>query len=339
MRQSIRLTWIFAALAVALLPATGWAGGKHRHHQPLVSGLLGSIGSTIGPDGDLYVPEGITGEIARINLSNGRKRTFARGLPPALIGIGGAIDVEFLGSTAYVLVALVDQYVGGDQVDGIYRIDGRHRYTIVANLGQWSEENPPDTAFDLPDGLQFAMQPVDDGFLVSDGHHNRVLHVAIDGDSSVITEVKQFENIVPSGLAATADRVYVAETGPVPNLPETGKVVSFDMAAPDATRVVASGVGFVVDVAFGPGGELYALSQGDSDPGQPAGSPAVPDTGRFLRLNDDGSFTVLADHLNLPTSLQFSCGVPIIVTLTGDVWKLGDKHDGCRRQNYPRYWW
>ena len=39
-------------------------------------------------------------------------------------------------------------------------------------------------------------------------------------------------------------------------------------------------------------------------------------------MNDNGTFTVLADALNLPTSLHFAGDAALIVTLTGEVWKI-----------------
>ena len=73
---------------------------------------------------------------------------------------------------------------------------------------------------------------------------------------------------------------------------------------------------------------LYAISQGDSPGGnvQPA-DPAKPDTGRLLRVNRDGSLTVLVDRLNLPTSLHFLGDDALIVTLTGEVWRVNNVSD------------
>jgi hypothetical protein len=83
------------------------------------------------------------------------------------------MDVAFLDGTAYVLVTLVSPDVGGQDVDGIYRVDGPHRFTIIANLGAYSLAHPLNTPFFTPTGLQFALQPYRGGFLVSDGHLNR----------------------------------------------------------------------------------------------------------------------------------------------------------------------
>src|SRR5256885_5357077 len=104
----------------------------------LASGLQGSIGSTIGPDGALYVPEGALGRITRVDPRTGQATIFASGLPPSLIGLGGAMDVTFIGRTAYVLVSLVGADLGGSSVDGIYRIDGPNRFTVIADIGNFA---------------------------------------------------------------------------------------------------------------------------------------------------------------------------------------------------------
>src|SRR5918996_1636839 len=55
----------------------------------LATGLEGASGSTIGPGGALYVTEGAAGRISRVDPRTGDITTFASGLPPAVLGIGG----------------------------------------------------------------------------------------------------------------------------------------------------------------------------------------------------------------------------------------------------------
>ena len=119
---------------------------------------------------------------------------------------------------------------------------------------------------------------------------------------------------------ARACAIYMAEAGPVPHLPENGKVVSFGPTSATATQV-ASGSPLLVDVEFGPGRTLYALSQGVGS-GGPPGSPALPDTGALLKANTDGTFTPIITGLDRPTSLEFIGTTAYVVTLGGDIWKI-----------------
>jgi hypothetical protein len=288
----------------------------------LVAGLEGGSGSAIGPGGALYVTESAAGRISRIDPKTGEKTTFTSGLPkrnPA-IGIGGAMDVAFIGKTAYVLVTLVGPDTGGSNIVGIYRVDGPSSFTVIADIGAFSMSHPPSTSYFVPSGLQYALEPYRGGFLVTDGHHNRVLWVTLDGK---VTEVIAFGDIVPTGLAVSGNTVYMAEAGPVPHLPKDGKVVSFGTKSPSAAEV-ASGASLLVDVEFGRGRTLYALSQGPGVLGAPDGSPAQPNTGSLVKVNGDGAFTVITGGLDRPTSLEFIGNTAYVVTLTGEIWKIDD---------------
>jgi len=285
--------------------------------QLLVSGLQGSAGSTIGPGGALYVTEGAVGRISRIDPKTGDVTTFASGLPPSLIGIGGVFDVAFIGGTAYALVTLVGSDIGGTDVVGIYRIDGPNSFTVIADIGAFSIANPPKTDFEVPTGVQYSFQSYRGGFLVADGHHNRVLFVTLDG---VISEIKTFGNIVPTGLAIWGNTVYLTQAGPIPHNPEDGKIVSFSPNSSSITNV-ASGAPLLVDVEFNRGRTLFALSQGNWE-GVEEGTPALPETGSLVKVNEDGTFTTIAEGLNIPTSLEFISNTAYIVTLTGEVWTI-----------------
>ena len=330
MKFAAALTSLFAMVFVAT-PAVGATAHSHPSEPVLLSsGIQGASGSTIGPDGALYVTEALTGSVLRIDTRTGSSTVYASGLPLKVIGLGGAVDIVFVGRTAYVLVTLVSADVGGSSVSGIYRLNRSGGFSVVADLGAWSIANPPDTAFDVPSGLQFAFDVYRGGFLVTDGHHNRVLKVSLSG---AISEVIQFGNTVPTGLDVAGRSVVMAEAGAVPHLPADGRVVSFDVKHP-VVRNVASGYSLLVDAEFGPCGSLYALSQGDSPGVVPAGSPALPDSGELLRANRNGTFTVVADALDLPTSVDFKRDAAFIVTNDGEVWKIADvngwRHGGCR---------
>jgi hypothetical protein len=229
------LLLLVAALIGVMTPAAATAAPPSRGPTAtqLVTGLEGGSGSTVGPGRALYVTEGWAGRISRVDPKTGDVTTFASGLPTRLFGIGGAADVAFIGKTAYALVTLVGPDVGGSDVVGIYRVDGPDSFTVVADIGAFSMTHLPPYPVDVPTGVQYALETYRGGFLVTDGHHNRMLRVTRDGE---VTEFRVFDNIVPTGLAVSGNTVYMAEAGPVPHDPEDGKVVSFGPKSPTATR-------------------------------------------------------------------------------------------------------
>ena len=283
----------------------------------LLTDDAGGSGSTVGPDGALYVPDGLGGRVLRVDPRTGVVTTFTSGLPRSIIGIGGAMDVAFKGKTAYVLVTLVGADVGGSDVVGVYRVDGPTSSTVVADIGAFSLSHPPSTDFFVPTGVQYALQKFRGGLLVTDGHHNRVLHVRLDG---TISELIAFGNVVPTGLAARGKTIYMAQAGPVPHLPEDGRVVRFHAGSSSATEV-ASGGRLLVDVEFA-GRSLFALAQGVFPVGNPEGSPASPDTGQLLKVNDDGTFSVVAEGLDRPTSLEIIGSTAFVTTFGGEIWTI-----------------
>ena len=293
-------------------------------------------GSTIGPDGALYVTDGSTGEVLRIDRRDGGVSPYASGLPTKAFqggDIGGPVDVAFIGRTAYVLVTLVSGNLvlpdpnGGpfgdpEAKNGLYRIERDGTPTLVADLGQWSIDNPPEPAFFVDTGVHFAMEPYAGGFLVTDGHHNRVLWVSRHGS---IHEVATFGNVVPTGLEASYGRIFVAQLGPIPHLPEDGKVVAFNPWR--EPREVASGASMLIDVERGPRGRLYGLSQGQWD-GVGEGSRAEPNTGRLVVVGRHGELTPVVDAsgselvLDRPTSVEFVGKTAYVVSVTGVVYRV-----------------
>lgn len=321
-RQRPTLRFVHEVLLgmAAVLWATGVLAGSAEPVK-LVSGLAGGSGSTIGPGGALYVPEPAAGKISRVDPRTGAVTTFATGLPKRIpaVGVGGAMDIEFIGTTAYVLVTLVGVDVGGSDVVGIYRVDTPDSFTVIADIGEYAWSHPPSTAFFIPTGVQYALEKYRNGFLVTDGHHNRVLYVTRDGS---ISEYVAFDNIVPTGLTLLGSIVFMTQAGPVPHLPEAGKVIAFGPWRHFMWEV-ASGAPLLVDVKISRRFELLVLSQGTWD-GVAEGSPALPFTGSLLKANLDGSFSVVADGLNIPTSMEIIGDTAYVVSLVGEIWKIDD---------------
>lgn len=311
---------------VLIFASSTIATAKNPSAEPsitlLASGLEGASGSTIGPDGALYVTEGAAGRVSRVDPETGNVTTYAEGLPPAILPIGGANDLVFLDGTAYVLVTMVGDDlpvpVNNGDVVGIYRVDGPNSFTVIADIGTWSINNPSQSDVFIPSGVHYAIDTFRGGFLITDGHHNRVLYATLDGE---VSEMIAFGNIVPTGLEVHGNTVYMAEAGPNPHKPVNGKVVAFGPTTPAAIEV-ASGAPLLVDVEYGLGQSLYALAQGDFPEGADDGSPAEENTGKLLEVNEDGSFTTIMEGLNRPTSMEFIGNTAYVVSLAGDVYKI-----------------
>jgi sugar lactone lactonase YvrE len=317
-RSLLLATVLLASAALAVPAAAATAPADRLHQDPVLvtDALADAWGSTVGPDGALYVTEPSTGTVHRVDPRTGETTTFASGLPSTVVDIGGAVDVAFHGGTAYVLVTLVGADVGGDDVVGIYRVDSPTSFTVVADLGAFGLANPPDTDFFVPTGVHYAIERYQNGFLVSDGHHNRVLHVTLDGE---IDEVLTLGNDVPTGMETAGRHVLLALAGPVPHLPDDGRLVAFDPRHGVEYELV-SGARLMVDVERR-GWSVYVLSQGFFTPGNPEGSPADPDTGVLYRVTHHGLRTV-ADGLDRPTSMELIGRTAYVVSIDGEIWRV-----------------
>jgi hypothetical protein len=287
---------------------------------PGCTGACGQ-GSTMGPDGALYVTDPKTGRVLRIAPSTGATTTFARGLPLPVLPIGGAVDVAFLGGTAYVLVALTDPSgTDPDIVDGLFRVNADGSVTPVADVGAFSATHLP-PVFDAPAGNPFALEVFEDGFLMTDGNHNRILRVTPAGD---ISQLLQLGNVVPTGLEVTQGIALFAQAGPVPHLPQNGRVMVFKPGLAPVIQLTA-GVRLAVDVELGLGHTFLALSQGIHPGGDPA-TPASPNTGSLMRIVARNRVTTLVSRLDRPTSLEVVGTTAFVVTLGGDVLRIDDAY-------------
>jgi hypothetical protein len=323
-RRMLSLAAIGGLVASTFFVATpASADDRGKDHGPkatMIADLGESAnGSTVGPDGALYVAVGAEGKIYRVNPKNGHTRVFAEGLPKALeaVGYGGVVDVAFRGHTAYALVTLVDIPPATGK-NGVYKIQDRDSNKLVANISKFNGKHPATgaAAGDTPGGNPFAIQTVRGGFLVTDGNFNRLFHINKWGKIKI---ARQFGDVVPTGLEVTHRKVYMGQAGPEPHNAADGKVISLNHRFHNE-RVVASGETLIVDVEASRCGRLYALSNGDSPKGE-AIEPAVPNTGAFLKVKGDDFKTVL-DKLNLPVSLDFIRSSAYIVSLDGAIWRV-----------------
>ena len=336
----LRVAAAAAALAVSLVAPSshGWATSP-AHPTPAVSVLndtaLGGngSGSTIGPDGALYVTNGTAGTLVRIDPRTGSETVVGRGLPRGVIGIGGAIDVAFLGHRAYVLVTFAGADVGvPEAVMGLYRLERSGRFTVFADLGTWSSAHPPaDPDWSVGQGVQYSLEVWRQGFVVADAHLGRLMRVDRRGR---VSELMAFDSTdsVPTGLEVADGKVLVATAGPIPHLPSDSAISA--VRRDGSTTVVgrwaadyAGDRGLIVDVEQGRHHRLYGLLQGhwDLEPTPDnEGFPAAPNTGEIVVVERDSTFTTVIGGLDQPTSLEVVGRAGFVVTVTGTILRVDD---------------
>ena len=333
-----RLTVFVAALAIMLVvPSSDALAHKPGNSGPVVTVLnstaLGGLGSgsTIGPDGALYVTNGNAGTLVRIDPRNGSETVVGSGLPLQVIGFGGAIDVAFVGHRAYVLVTAAGSDFGvPDAVMGIYRLKRDGTFSVFADLGTWSAAHPPaDPDWNAAQGLQYSLDVWHNGFVVADAHLGRVIRVDLRGR---ISELVAFDSTdsVPTGLEVANGKVFVATAGPTPHLPSDSAINA--VRRDGSTKVVgtwaadyAGDRGLIVDVEMGRHQRLYGLLQGhwDLEPlPENEGKPAAPNTGEIVAVGADGSFETVVRGLNQPTSLELGGRRGFVVTLSGTILRI-----------------
>ena len=234
------------------------------------------------------------------------------------------MDVAFIGNTAYALVTVVsDPLLGGTRIrTGSTASTAR---TAAASSptsapGRWRTSRPvAASTTSWMTGVQYAMEPWRGGFLVTDGHHNRVLRVGLDGSisraegrsatsSRPASPFRETRSTWPRlGRSSTAGR-------------KIGKIVAID-AKSGAVTDVAGPAPLVVDVERGRGQTMFGLAQGTHS-NRLTGTPADPNTGELLRVDGNGGFSVVANGLDRPTSLEIIGTTAYVVTLGGEIWKI-----------------
>ena len=105
----------------------------------------------------------------------------------------------------------------------------------------------PRPNFFVPSGVQYALQPFRDGL---PGHRRSPQPCAARLPATEDSRSwPAFGNVVPTGLAVHGRTIVMGEAGPIPHLPDDGKITRFTPTS-SATRI-ASGASLIVDVEFG----------------------------------------------------------------------------------------
>lgn len=342
----LTLATTVGAIAFAAAPAAAKEDGPPpTAGAVLATGLQGTIGATIGPDGALYVAEGGTGgdkkvstpdgdgyfglsaRVSRIDPETGERTTFASGIPSGAEQQGepgfGLADIVFVGDALYYLTTGSFNTIEGLEAypNGVYRVQQDGSSKLVANISKFNDANPvafPDAG---PGGNPFGIAERNGDLYVTDGNYNRVLHITTDGDIKILSS---FENVVTTGITAgDTGPLIVTEFGGYPFDPKDGKVVQVG-AATGTQTILASGYSHIISAAYGPSGNLYALSMGDqvTDENHDGSEEAVPFTGKILLVNADGTLTPIVDGLMLATSLDITGDTAYVTSIIGQVYQI-----------------
>jgi sugar lactone lactonase YvrE len=184
----------------------------------------------------------------------------------------------------------------------------------VANLWDFERVNNPDPA--IYDTHPFGLTPGPDGMLyVADAGANVLLKV--DPSSGEVELVAIFEPIpgvfprpdlggelltdsVPTAVIFDdAGTPYVSYLSGVPFVPGSANIMT--VSPEGEVNAFAEGLTMLMDLRWGPNGEMYALQFGLFTQDGP-----VPDSGALLHISSSGESTVVVDGLTFPSSFDFN---------------------------------
>ena len=292
----------------------------------VASGLSNPRGLSWDADGTLYLAEaGIGGDNVQveadgftalggdtssvISIADGCATTVAEGIPSVLWKeagwIWGAMDVEFLNGSLYVLVSGSGASWGTpDAVTGIFKVNDDGSLTLADDLGNWLADNPPKFAapdYAGRDGSELDMEPYGDAFLISVADGGHIIKAVPGGEISLLADLS-VGHMVPTGVAVDTDmNAYVGfETTP-PYTKGMSKVVKI---TPDGTVSDAwTGLTAVTDVEMGPDGVLYAAEMSVNNSDQ---EPFLSsDSGQIVRQTGPASSEVIVTDAPPPVGIGF----------------------------------
>jgi hypothetical protein len=248
---------------------------------------------------------GRTSRISRIG-PHGNRSTLAFNFPSSINAFGdviGVADVAFIGPQLYALVSGGGCSHGSRGVPaGIAKVSPDGHWSMVANLSAFQRSHPVAQPFagDFePDGTWFSMRVIHGIIFAVEPNHGEVVRIdPATGQIRRIVDVSaKLGHIVPTALAERYGNLFLGNLGTFPVTPGTEKVWS--LARSGDISVAKGGFTTVLGLDFDSRGRMYVLETSHA-----AGFP-TPGTGRVVRINSDGTRTVIVGGLFLPTAMRF----------------------------------
>jgi hypothetical protein len=258
---------------------------------------------------------GFDGRVSRIDR-NGNVHVVADELPSAaanrLIGGDrfGPAAVAFRGQRLYVM-----NNGGGCSAGqpsnpaGLYEIFSDGSWVPRADLGAFlrgleDNKSPTDGDFE-PDGTWFNLVRAFGAFYGTEPNHGTFVRIDDDGSISLVADligaVKAQDgdgDHTYSALVRHRDAFYVGTLGRI-DADFAASVYRVSRDGSEVTRI-ATGLHGVTGIAFDRAGRLYALETTAAGVAPPLSDPTA---GRLVRVEPDGSLTVLVSGLTFPTAL------------------------------------
>ena len=324
---------------ILLLAAGVGQGASAQSGETIIEiyaeGLINPKGMAFTPDGTLYVAEsGAPGDVmVPLPANFGGEGPIGRGgrvssIPPGgeradfitdLPNIGLYSGIEMLGAGSVTVIddTLYEVAAGHMTVSPLLsRVTETGELETIADIGAFNEANPPPPSNGdaVPLGNPYDVVALNGKLYVTDGNYNRVTEVTLDGEMSIFA---QWENS-PVTVGATAGpdgALYVAQFGPAPYLPGTGRIDRID-ADGQITEGVVADLTTPIDVVFDSDGTMYVLQYAAEFSAEQL--RYIPFGGEVLRVNDDGTVTTIVTNLVFPTALAADAAGAIYVANYGN---------------------